>query len=157
MKLLFVCLGNICRSPAAEGVMRSLVKARGLSDKIAIDSAGTSANHVGEPPDSRMQTHALKRDLNLADLRARQFIAADFSKFDLILVMDEYNKNNVQKLDPKAEFENKVVNITTYCKRHKQTLVPDPYYGGAQGFELVLDLLQDACENLLDELEKKCE
>ena len=151
-KLLFVCLGNICRSPTAEGIMWHLIKEQQLNDAYYCDSAGTSGWHIDEPADSRMRQHAAKRGYELESL-ARKFIAADFEAFDLILAMDQSNYDDIVAMTSKAEHHAKVRLMTDYCRRHQVNEVPDPYYGGAAGFEKVLDILEDACEELLNELE----
>ncbi|MBT0569749.1 low molecular weight phosphotyrosine protein phosphatase [Curvibacter sp. CHRR-16] len=146
--LLFVCMGNICRSPSAHGVMRQLVQQAGLAPRIAVDSAATHNYHPGEPPDARSQRHAQQRGYQLADLRARQIRQADFEHHDLILVMDWNNLEHVQALCP-PEHAHKLRRLTEFCTRHDSDVVPDPYYGGADGFERVLDLVEDACTGLL--------
>ncbi|MCJ8277381.1 MAG: low molecular weight phosphotyrosine protein phosphatase [Bdellovibrionales bacterium] len=150
-KLLFVCLGNICRSPTAEGVMKHLVSQNNLDSEIYIDSCGTSGHHSGENADPRMQTHAQKRGYNLESI-ARGFNKRDFQEFDYILTMDESNYSNILKEDPSGEFHDKVIPMVNFCKKVQTTEVPDPYYGGPDGFEEVLDILEDACENLLDKV-----
>lgn len=152
-KLLFVCLGNICRSPAGEAVMKSLVKERGLEKKIACDSAGTAAYHVGSKADSRMRKHGSQRGYQLTSI-ARQFDpSTDFDRFDYILAMDEDNYHNILSTDSTGKYHNKVHRMVDFCQRIKSSHVPDPYYGGAEGFEEVLDILEDSCGNLLDQLE----
>jgi protein-tyrosine phosphatase len=153
-KLLFVCLGNICRSPSAENIMNQLVEQAGLSDRIVCDSAGTGAYHVGEPPDRRMSYAAAKRGLQLKG-RARQFVPQDFEKFDRIFAMDRSNYQNMLRLDAQGNYQNKVELICSYCSDHTDSEVPDPYYGGDAGFNYVLDLLYDACGNLLAELKQE--
>lgn len=153
MKVLFVCLGNICRSPTAEGVFRHYVEQAGLSDKITIDSAGTAEWHIGKAPDPRTVAAAAKRGYDLSPLRGRQAQAEDFAKFDLILAMDKSNLSNLQAIRPadaKAE-------LALYLPRFgiSPDEVPDPYYGGEDGFELVLDMLEQASEVLLDEIKAK--
>ncbi|MEL7085856.1 MAG: low molecular weight protein-tyrosine-phosphatase [Cyanobacteria bacterium P01_A01_bin.3] len=150
-KLLFVCLGNICRSPTAEGVMRHLVSEAGLAEEIVCDSAGTSAYHVGEPPDRRMQQAASAQGMPLGG-RARQFERSDFEDFDLILAMDRDNYRNILRLDPNGAYADKVQMMCSYCTKHGDREVPDPYYGGADGFRYVVDLLKDACSGLLAEM-----
>ena len=145
-KVLFVCLGNICRSPAAEGVLHSMVD---LGD-FTIDSAGTSGFHQGEPADSRMIEHARKRGLDLTSL-SRQFVVNDFDRFDYILVMDDKNLRDVLKM-ASVDQAKKVRKITDFSQKFKYDHIPDPYYGGAKGFDLVLDLLVDACEGFLKSL-----
>lgn len=153
-KILFVCLGNICRSPAAEGVMQHAVDKRGLRNKIILDSAGTSAAHSGERADSRMRFHAEKRGVQLLSV-SRQFLKEDFLKFDYIIVMDRSNYKNVLNLDFENKYENKVKMMTDFCSDDLFDYVPDPYYGGENGFELVLDIVVDACNGLLNFLEGK--
>ncbi|VVB04900.1 unnamed protein product [Arabis nemorensis] len=157
--VLFVCLGNICRSPAAEGVFRDIVKKRGLDSKFNIDSAGTIDYHEGNMADPRMRSAAKRRGVEITSL-SRPIKASDFTEFDLILAMDDQNKEDILKafnvwkgrgnLPPDAD--KKVKLMCSYCKKHSDKFVPDPYYGGAQGFEKVLDLLEDACESLLDSI-----
>ena len=152
-KLLFVCLGNICRSPAAEGVFLHLLEERNLADQFVVDSAGTGGWHVGNPPDRRMQAAANRRGIHLPS-RARQISLDDLSDFDLILTMDADNLAAVQGLAREAggRSQAKIESILSYAGRFSETEVPDPYYGGDAGFEHVLDLLEDACSNLLNEL-----
>ena len=148
-KVLFVCLGNICRSPAAEGIFLKMVEQAGLNEHIHVDSAGTGGWHVGDAPDSRMITHAQKRGYDLTQLEARQFTEEDFKNFDYILTMDHSNFKNVSNLDVKQKHLDKIQRLTTYCKIHDLDEGPDPYYDREQGFEHVLDLLEDACTELL--------
>lgn len=148
-KIIFVCLGNICRSPSGEGVFSHLVEHHGLSHLFQIDSAGTAAYHVGERADGRMRQHALKRGIELTS-RARQFQFHDFEKFDLIVCMDRSNFQNIKALDITGEYDSKIVMMTDYAQRMDYKEVPDPYYGGPQGFELVLDILEDSCNGLLE-------
>ncbi|HRK39765.1 MAG TPA: low molecular weight protein-tyrosine-phosphatase [Burkholderiaceae bacterium] len=149
--VLFVCMGNICRSPTAHGVFRHKVNALGLADHITVDSAGTHNYHPGSPPDNRSQAHASLRGYDLSDLRARQVVPEDFDRYDLILVMDHDNQRNVLGVCPPAH-HSKVQRLTTYCVRYNSPVVPDPYYGGGQGFEHVLDLIEDACDGLIRHL-----
>ena len=154
-KLLFVCLGNICRSPAAEGVMRRLVEREGLAGRIECDSAGTYGGHAGELPDHRMRRAASARGYDLNHHRARQVRTEDFDRFDMILTMDDSNYERVHRLAPSATAAQKIFRMTDFCRRgpgapHPDANhVPDPYYEGAEGFEKVLDLLEDACGGLL--------
>ena len=153
-KLLFVCLGNICRSPAAEGVFLHLLEARGLSNQFLVDSAGTGGWHVGNPADRRMRAAAERRGIHLPS-RARQIELADFSNFDRILTMDEDNLRAVRSLAGELGARSDlalVETMTSHCRRFRDKEVPDPYYGGEQGFEHVLDLLEDACSGLLETL-----
>jgi len=153
--IIFVCLGNICRSPAAEGVFKSLLLKHELDQSIDVDSAGTCANHIGENPDPRMLQATKARAVELT-CKGRQFIKEDFNRFDRIIVMDDSNFENVSALDKAGEYTHKISKMTDYSgdKFKKFTYVPDPYFGGADGFELVLDLLEDSCENLLNEIKK---
>lgn len=152
MNILFVCLGNICRSPGAEGVMRQLVADAGRTADIHIDSAGTAAYHVGKAPDARMIRAAARRGYDISKLRARQLVVADFDRFDRIFVMDDANYDNACRLAPTPEAQSKVERLATYARHHSLDHVPDPYYGGSEGFELVLDLLEDACTAVLETL-----
>jgi protein-tyrosine phosphatase len=148
ISVLFVCMGNICRSPTAHGVFRHKVAELGLSASVSADSAGTHNFHPNSPPDERSQAHAAKRGYDLSDLRARQIQSADFQKFDLILVMDMENLASMKEECPPA-FAHKIRLLTEFCLDHDAAVVPDPYYGGANGFDHVLDLVEDACEGLL--------
>ncbi|MCC5657869.1 low molecular weight phosphotyrosine protein phosphatase [Nostoc sp. XA010] len=148
-KLLFVCLGNICRSPSAENIMNHLIEQAGLSDRILCDSAGTSSYHLGSPPDRRMSAAAAtKLGIKLSG-RARQFQKSDFQDFDLILAMDQENYENILTLDQTKQYQHKVRLMCEFCSRYTLKEVPDPYYGGQEGFNRVIDLLIDACEGLL--------
>jgi protein-tyrosine phosphatase len=149
-RILFVCLGNICRSPAAEGVMRSLVEQQGLSEFIEVDSAGTASWHIGKLPDDRMRHAGKRRGYDLCS-RARQVQASDLNSFDLILAMDESNLQNLRSLDDSWRGDPKVKGFCDYCSQHEESEVPDPYYGGPEGFEKVLDLLEDGCAGVLKE------
>lgn len=149
-KILFVCLGNICRSPAAQGVMQSIIDERGLADRLEVDSAGISAYHSGELPDSRMRQHASQRGLQLTH-RSRRVRSSDFDAFDLIIGMDRSNVEDLQELAPTMAHADKIVRISTYFRHHSDwDSIPDPYYGGWQGFEDALDLLEDACNTIAD-------
>ena len=152
--VLFVCMGNICRSPTAHGVFRRKVIDEGLVDRIKVDSAGTHNYHPGSPPDARSQVHAEKRGYDLSDLRARQIAEADFEHHGLILVMDWDNLALVQELCPNKHL-GKVRRLTEFCLVHDAPVVPDPYYGGTQGFDHVLDLVEDACNGLLGHVRQK--
>ena len=155
-RLLFVCLGNICRSPSAEGIMNHLLQERGLTHQIQCDSAGTASYHVGSPADRRMQNAASQRGIKLTS-RARQFQRQDFSEFDLILAMDQDNYRDILRLDTTGEYETKVKMMCDFCTQHGDREVPDPYYGGAEGFNDVIDLLLDACEGLLTQVRTEIE
>jgi protein-tyrosine phosphatase len=153
-RLLFVCLGNICRSPAAEGVFLHLIAREGLEDRFVVDSAGTGGWHVGNPADRRMRAAAERRGIHLPS-RARQIELADFTSFDRILTMDDDNLRNVLSLARELGDRPGLAHIepmTSHCRRLSAREVPDPYYGGEQGFEDVLDLLEDACGGLLETL-----
>lgn len=150
--ILFVCMGNICRSPTAHGVFLQKVKDRGLAHQIQVDSAGTHNYHPGNPPDERSQAHAVKRGYDLSALRARQISGSDFERHDLILAMDWDNLALIQEECP-AEHLGKVRRLTEFCLKHDSPVVPDPYYGGKDGFEHVLDLVEDACEGLVQYVE----
>lgn len=150
-KVLFVCLGNICRSPAAEEIMRKLVEDAGLEDSFVLDSAGLIDYHEGEPADGRMRAHAVRRGYRLTHL-SRPVKYDDFFDFDVIVGMDDRNISKLRAMAPGLEEEQKVVRMTDYCRLKVVDHVPDPYYGGASGFENVLDILEDACAGLLDAL-----
>lgn len=151
-KLLFVCLGNICRSPSAENIMNHLLQQRQMTHLIACDSAGTSSYHIGSPPDQRMTIAARKRGIELEG-RARQLQLEDLVAFDWILAMDEANYRDILRLAGDRPERDKVRKICDFCRHHAETDVPDPYYGGPEGFQKVIDLLMDACEGLLEFLQ----
>ncbi|MEJ8567165.1 low molecular weight protein-tyrosine-phosphatase [Elongatibacter sediminis] len=148
--VLFVCLGNICRSPAAEGVFRHVVAEAGREGDFEIDSAGTGSWHVGNPADKRMRAAAQRRGYAL-DSIARQLVSDDFERFDLILAMDDDNLRNVTALG-NGNGRARVVLMREFCEQHGPGEVPDPYFGGDEGFEEVLDILEDACRGLLRHL-----
>lgn len=151
-RILFICLGNICRSPAAEGIMRSVAAERGLSNSVEIDSAGTYSGHAGELPDARMRQAAARRGYDLTH-RSRPIREEDFDEFDLLVVMDDANYERVCRMAPNRSYIEKVTRMVNFCRHHPQwSHVPDPYYEGREGFELVLDLLEDACNGLADRL-----
>ncbi len=147
--MLFVCTGNICRSPTADGVLRKLVADAGLAHAIEVDSAGTYDYHVGEAPDRRAQQHARKRGYDLSALVARQIHPADFSRFDLILAMDNSHMAVLRRHCPADELP-RLQMFMSFARRHRIDEVPDPYYGGAEGFEQVLDMVEDACAAILE-------
>lgn len=151
MKVLFVCLGNICRSPTAEGVFRHQVEQAGLSGKITIDSAGTADWHRGKSPDPRTQRAAARRGYDLSSLRGRQAVADDFHNFDLVLAMDSNNLADLKTIQPKDAKAELFLFLERYGDGKTQN-VPDPYYGGEEGFEHVLDMLENACERLLTDI-----
>lgn len=151
-RILFVCLGNICRSPAAEAVMHSLAIRKGVRDQLEIDSAGTYGGHAGELPDRRMRVHANIRGYDLFH-RSRKVKTSDFDNFDIIVTMDDSNYDTLRHMAPTVEDEKKVVRMIDYVKTFPQfDSVPDPYYSGAEGFETVLDLLEEGCRNLLESI-----
>jgi len=150
MNILFVCLGNICRSPLAEGVMRHKAKEAGLD--ITIDSAGTAAYHIGESPDPRSQESAEKHGMSIAQLKGRQFTTHDFDRFDRIFVMDHENKSNALKLARNSTDEAKVDLLLNLSYPGENMEVPDPYFGGEAGFENVFQLINNACDELIKEL-----
>lgn len=152
--LLFVCLGNICRSPAAEGIMKKLVDENNLASLIHIDSAGTSGWHEGELPDDRMRMHGRRRGYDFCS-RSRKFSYEDFDAFDHIIVMDDDNYANVSNLAKTNKDAAKIRRMTDFSDKFSSPHIPDPYYGGSSGFEKVLDLLEDACEGLLREITGK--
>lgn len=147
--VLFVCMGNICRSPTAEGVFRKLVFEAGRDADFEVDSAGTIGYHQGEQADPRMRAAASGRGYELAS-RARRIELLDFDRFDLIVTMDEDNYREVEALNPGSKA--RVVRMIDYCEEHQVSEVPDPYYGGESGFHQVIDILEDSCENLLRRL-----
>lgn len=150
--VLFVCLGNICRSPAAEQIMRSIVCREGRADDFEIDSAGTYSGHAGQLPDERMRAAALQRGYRLTH-RARTVREEDFDRFDHIVVMDDNNYETMHRLAPSREAARRIFRMTEFCSRHPdRTYVPDPYYEGREGFERVLDMLEDGCEGLFERL-----
>lgn len=148
VRILFVCMGNICRSPTAEGVMRSLVDSRGLGECFELDSAGTHGYHIGEPPDHRSQLAAASRGYDISGLRARQVVAEDFHRFELILAMDRSNLVLLERSCPKPHLS-KLKLFMAYAGDAGCDEVPDPYYGGADGFERVLDLCEAAARGVI--------
>ena len=157
IKVLFVCTGNICRSPAAEGIFKKFVRDANLENDISIDSAGTIGYHSGELPDARMRKHASARGYNL-DSRARQFNPMkDFEEFDYIITMDDYNYADLIQLDRKKLYTNKLFKMADFISDKNISEVPDPYYGGAEGFEFVIDILEDGTKNLLTKIKKDLE
>ncbi|MBR6433494.1 low molecular weight protein-tyrosine-phosphatase [Bacteroides sp. KG68] len=151
-KILFVCLGNICRSPSAEGVMRKMLKEAGCEERFVVDSAGISSYHRGELPDGRMRAHAARRGYDLTH-RSRPVRTDDFYDFDLIIGMDDRNIDDLKERAPSDAEWKKIRRMTEFCTKFVHAdHVPDPYYGGAEGFEYVLDILEDACAGLLSEM-----
>ncbi|MGL1892072.1 MAG: low molecular weight phosphotyrosine protein phosphatase [Spirochaetaceae bacterium] len=150
-KIVFVCLGNICRSPSAEGIFKKLIIDHNLQNDIYIDSAGTSAYHVGERSDSRMRQHAYKRGYQLTSL-SRRFVHKDFNDFDLIIVMDQSNFTDVKNIDIDGDYSDKIMMMTSFSTNYSNTDVPDPYYGGPDGFDNVITILEESCLGLLEYL-----
>jgi len=153
-RVLLVCMGNICRSPTAEGVLRKYIKNSGLGDKVEVDSAGTHGYHVGEAPDSRTQRAASARGYNLTQLRARKVARQDLDYFDLILAMDKSNLDNLWRMATPEQKE-RIKLFMDYAKNFDDDEVPDPYYGLGHGFDLVLDMVEDAAQGLIEEIKQK--
>lgn len=153
-KILFVCMGNICRSPAAEGILRHMVAEAGETASFEIDSAGTYSGHRGDLPDPRMREAASRRGYNLTH-RARPVMDDDFNRFDMIIAMDDRNVDALERLSFTLEDKAKIYRMTDFSSDKRYDHVPDPYYEGREGFELVLDMLEDACAGLLEYLHKK--
>jgi protein-tyrosine phosphatase len=151
-RVLFVCLGNICRSPAAEIIFRQQVANAGRSSEFFIDSAGTIAHHTGSGPDSRMAATLVRKGYTIAG-QARQIQAEDLENFDLIVTMDETNLANVQSLDESEVLHGKIRPLVSFCQKHDDLRVPDPYYGGQRGFDHVISLLEDGCAGILKSLQ----
>jgi protein-tyrosine phosphatase len=154
VNVLFVCMGNICRSPTAEGVFAKRLEEAGLAHMVAVDSAGTHAYHVGDPPDPRAQRTAAKRGIDLSGLRARRAQPEDFSRFDYVLAMDRDNFLHLQEICPPGE-EHKLNLFLSYAPHLDRDEVPDPYYGGPTGFERVLDMIEAASEGLLEDIRRR--
>lgn len=150
-KVLFVCLGNICRSPAAQAIFEHYVRESGLQDRIQADSAGIYGGHQGNPPDCRMRTAALYRGFAVTHT-ARQVKAMDFLDCDLVIAMDDQNYEDLMHLAPSVEATHKIRRMAYFLTTHRISYIPDPYYMGAEGFSHVLDLLEEACQNLLTQL-----
>lgn len=150
--VLFVCLGNICRSPSAEAVLKAKLKDAGLEKEVFVDSAGTSGYHEGDHADQRMQSHAIKRDFNLTSI-SRQVHPSDYDRFDYIIAMDASNYQHLVNKAHSPEQKQKISLMTDFSQNHTGD-VPDPYYGGTQGFENVLDILEDSVDGLIQELKE---
>jgi protein-tyrosine phosphatase len=153
-RVLLVCMGNICRSPTAEGVLRKYIKNNMLGDKVEVDSAGTHGYHVGEAPDSRTQRAAAVRGYNLSQLRARKVARQDLDYFDLILAMDKSNLDNLRRMAT-PEQQERIKLFMDYSRNFDDDEVPDPYYGLGHGFDLVLDMVEDAAQGLVEEIRKE--
>jgi len=154
LKILFVCMGNICRSPTAEGVFKQKLSELGLLHEVYIDSAGTHNYHPGSAPDARTQHHALKRGYDLSKLRARAVKDTDFEDFDLLLTMDWDNRTLLEERCPERH-RHKIRGFTEFLQTTQASTIPDPYYGGDQGFEYVLDLIEEASDGLIKTLIQK--
>lgn len=154
VSILFVCMGNICRSPTAEGVVRAHLERAGLAAEVELDSAGTHGYHIGKAPDERARKAAATRGYDLSALKARRVSDFDFVRFDRILAMDRDNLDLLRQACP-AEHRHKLGLFLEYSRRFREREVPDPYYGGAEGFEHVLDLVEDAAHGLIDSLSQK--
>ncbi|MEZ5582340.1 MAG: low molecular weight protein-tyrosine-phosphatase [Candidatus Competibacteraceae bacterium] len=152
---MFVCMGNICRSPVAEGLFRHLLKNAGLTDVVYVDSAGTHSYHEGAAPDERSQATALRRGVDLSALRARRVASEDFERFDQLLAMDRANYQDLLNLCPRPELHGKIRLFMDYAPDRSEREVPDPYYGGLGGFERVMDLVEEAAEGLLLQLRER--
>jgi len=152
--VLFVCMGNICRSPTAQGVFHKLVEEHGLQHRVEVDSAGTHAYHVGHPPDQRAQRAALQRAIDLSRLRARRVGVEDFERFDYVLAMDLENYEVLEEICPPGQ-EHKLRLFLEFAPHLEEREVPDPYYGGPSGFERVLDMIEAAAQGLLDEIRRE--
>ncbi|MEW6133781.1 MAG: low molecular weight protein-tyrosine-phosphatase [Pseudomonadota bacterium] len=149
--VLFVCMGNICRSPMAEGIFRREIARAGLQDEVRIDSAGTHDYHIGAPPDARAQNAISRRGVDISGLRGRQVGHEDFEKFDYILAMDKANLGILKRNAP-AHAQDKIRLLLSYSRKYPNQEVPDPYYGGIRGFDENLDMIEDAVEGLIDEI-----
>lgn len=152
-KVLFVCLGNVCRSPAAQAIFEHYVRENGMSDVISADSAGIYGGHKGNPPDRRMRTAALYRGFAVTHI-ARQVSSMDFLDFDMVVAMDDQNYEDLMHLAPSVEATHKIRRMADFLTTHKISYIPDPYYMGAEGFSHVLDLLEEACLNLFEMIRK---
>ena len=153
-RVLLVCMGNICRSPTAEGVLRKYLQDNMLAEFVEVDSAGTHGYHVGEAPDSRTQRAAAARGYNLSQLRARKVAAQDIEYFDLILAMDKSNLDNLRRMAPPERHE-RLKLFMEYARNFDDDEVPDPYYGLGHGVDLVLDMIEDGAQGLVDELRQR--
>lgn len=150
--ILFVCTGNICRSVTAEGIFRKMTNDAGLGHLILSDSAGTHGYHIGDAPDPRAQAAARRRGYDLSRLRARKIEQRDFERFDLLIAMDDEHYRTLARMAGEQGAEHKLKMMMSYARRATHSVVPDPYYGGPDGFDLVLDLLEDSCEGLLGQV-----
>ncbi len=153
-QILFVCLGNICRSPTAEAIMKLKVKNAGLENQIQCDSAATGNHFAGHPADSNMRRHAAMRNINITSVSRPVDTNHDFTRFDYIIAMDDHNYSDLQSLNPDSIYASKIKKMTDFCSQIKCQEVPDPYQGGEAGFKYVLDILDDACNGLLEYIKK---
>jgi protein-tyrosine phosphatase len=153
-RVLLVCMGNVCRSPTAEGVLKHYININNLSDKVEVDSAGTHGYHVGEPPDPRTQRAALSRGYNLSQMRARRVAPQDMEYFDLVLAMDRTNLDNLRRMAP-PEKQDRIQLFMDYSENFEDDEVPDPFYGLGHGFDLVIDMVEDASLGLVKALRKR--
>ncbi|HTN93351.1 MAG TPA: low molecular weight protein-tyrosine-phosphatase [Gallionella sp.] len=154
VSVVFVCMGNICRSPTAEAVFRHYVESAGLAGQISVESAGTHDYHIGDKPDSRAQRAAQQRGYDMSQLRGRQVEPEDFRRFDYVLAMDTANLEILQRIAPQGS-GSRLGLFLEYARHHAEREVPDPYYGGADGFERVLDMVEDAAQGLLEEIRQQ--
>ncbi len=153
-KVLFVCMGNICRSPTAEGILRKMLKMHGLDKEVFVDSAGTHAYHVGKNPDPRAQAAAAKRGYDISQIVSRQITDDDFRKADMILAMDWDNMTLLQQQCPR-QHQHKIQLLMRYSTEHDEAIVPDPYYGGPDGFTTVLNCIEDSCAGLIEVIRRR--
>ncbi len=152
VRVLFVCMGNICRSPLAHGFFEQLLEQESLQGQVSVDSAGTHSYHVGDPPDERAQRSALSRGFDIREQRARRVQASDFEHFDYVIAMDDENRAHLEKLCADAAQRQKLRLLLTFAPHLSEREVPDPYYGGASGFERVIDLVEEASYGLLEDI-----
>jgi len=155
VSVLFVCLGNICRSPSSEGVFLNRLEFADLPIDVRVDSAGTGSYHIGQPPDHRAILAASERGVDISWCRARQVVNEDFEKFDYIIAMDRYNYRDLTRMAPSA-FSGQLCLLMDFAANSNESEVPDPYYGSDGGFERVLDMLEDACSGLIDDIRLRC-
>ncbi|HLE92979.1 MAG TPA: low molecular weight protein-tyrosine-phosphatase [Sulfuricaulis sp.] len=153
VRVLFVCLGNICRSPTAEGVFRKLIREGQLEGEFVVDSAGTHAYHIGEQPDERAQSACARRGIDISQMRGRKAVAADIEKFDYVLAMDSENYQDLIEICPSG-YENRIRLLMEFAKNRPEKEVPDPYFGGVSGFDRMLDMIEAAAQGLLEEIQR---